>query len=65
MKRLLVIAILGVAALAAGGCTFAYEQAHYHRRPHVIHRPPVRVIEVVPAYPPRHRRPGRYRYHRY
>ncbi len=65
MRRLLVIAILGVAALAAGGCTFAYEQAHYHHRPHFIHKPPVRVIEVVPAYPPRHHRHGPHRYYRY
>ena len=65
MKRILAIAILCIAALVLSGCTsFAYEHHHYHSRPRVIHRPPVRVIEVVPAGPPRHHRPGRYRYHR-
>ncbi len=64
MKRTLLVTLVCTAVFALSGCmSFAYEEHHSHRRPRIVHAP-VRVVEVVPAPPPRPHRPGRH-HHRY
>ncbi|MDY0355769.1 MAG: hypothetical protein RBR19_07810 [Sedimentisphaerales bacterium] len=62
MKRTLLITLVCTAAVTLSGCmSFSYEERHSHRRPRVVHAPVVKVVEVVPAPPPRPHRPGPYR----
>lgn len=66
MKRAFLITIVCMASFMLTGCmSFAYEEHCRHRQPQFVHAPRVRVVEVIPAGPPRSHRPDRHRGHRY